>query len=329
MSKRAARPAPAAISSNMIFMQMLAILTLSKGLRESDATLLTAPSSVRSIPIATPTILLEKCMSTPTLLSASSTTSAYAPRFADPHGHHHGRHSSSFTELCELLRIADQLEHDGEETRFGHLQVHTGQRVHLIGQVCDRLYAVQAGFLKTAAIDEQGKEQIMSFPMRGDLIGVDGLASSRHTLEAVALSDCELIVVPLSTLSALGRAHAGLHIAVCSVMARGLARNQLVIGMRAGLNAHARMARFLLYLAERHAASGYSANSFTLRMQRADIANYLSMAMETVSRTLSTLAARGLIGINRRTVWIKAPAALRTLKHLPRAQPEKKRARRG
>lgn len=235
-------------------------------------------------------------------------------------GASNGKPGSSFAELCQLLRISEYIADQSDDYRFSHLHVRTGQRVHLIGQSCDRMFVVKSGFLKTTLLDASGKEQVASFPIKGDLIGVDGLASMRYTLEAVAISDCELVVLPLTALTALGRRHDDLEAAVCGVMSRGLVRDQMLIGVRAGLNTHARMARFLLHLAERNAASGFSGSSFNLRMQRADIANYLGMAMETVSRTLTALEARGLISVDRRTICIKAPAILRTLKRLPRTQ---------
>jgi CRP/FNR family transcriptional regulator len=227
--------------------------------------------------------------------------------------------SSSFAAVCALLHISDAISDLNDEQRFTHLTVRSGQRVHLAGQACDRLFAVLSGCLKTVMFDELGKERVVSFPLPGDLIGADGIANARYMVEAVALTPSELVDLPLATLAEVGRRHHELEGAICGVMSRGLVREQVLIGARAGLHTHARMARFLLHLS-RHAASGNGDNHFELFMQRADMANYLGMAEETVSRTLSALEAKGLISIERRTICIKAPAALRTLQRLPRSR---------
>jgi CRP/FNR family transcriptional regulator, anaerobic regulatory protein len=224
---------------------------------------------------------------------------------------------SSFPQICELLQINHLMDAKHETARFEHVRVRSGQCIHLAGQACDRLYVVRSGYLKTSMPPVHGHEQIMDFLMRGDLIGAEGMASGRHTLEALALQQSELAVLPLDTLRVLGRTHGGLIAALCGVMARGLARDPLLIGARAGLGTHARIARFLLYLAQREADCGYSSGNVAMRLQRTDIANYLGMAVETVSRTMGALEERGLIAIGRDNVWIKQPDALRTLRRLP------------
>lgn len=238
---------------------------------------------------------------------------AFTPPLPRQHGVTHAASSSSFANVCELLRICDLPDCEQEPHRFRHALLHSGQSLHLIGQQCDQLFVVKTGFLKTTQMGEPGKQQVFSFPMRGDMLGIDGIASGRHTLEAVALSDCELVLIPLDDLTLLGRRHPGLQLAMCSVMGRNLARAPVLIGARAGLGTRARVARFLTYQAERHAACGFSGNTFTLRMQREDIANYLCMATETVIRTLGMLEGEGLIAVNRRLIRIHDAAALRNL----------------
>lgn len=225
--------------------------------------------------------------------------------------------SATFSELCRLLEIDGQIINLDDEHEFKRVRVRSGQRVHLAGQACDRIFVVNSGFLKSCA-HSHDKEQVMGFPMRGDLLGVDGLVDRHYHLEVVALTNATLIEIPLDTLSRLGRIHGEFPAAMCGVMSRGLAREQTVICMRSGLSTQARMAHFLLDMAARYAAAGYMANSFQLVMQRSEIGNYLGMAMETVSRMLSELQGREMISINRRTVVIHAPEALRALRSSPR-----------
>ena len=101
------------------------------------------------------------------------------------------------------------------------------------------------------------------------------------------------------------------------VMSRELVREQAMIGMLGALSAEARVARFLVSLADRFAQMGYSSKLFNLRMTRHEIGSYLGLTLETVSRTLSAFNEIGLISVDQRTIGIKDPEALKTLRRLP------------
>jgi CRP/FNR family transcriptional regulator len=241
-----------------------------------------------------------------------------------------GRLWSNLKEVCELLHIPAATGMQAEELLFQHVQFKTGQRVHTIGQAFDTLYIVNSGFLKTVLIDEFGNEQVLSFPMKGDMLGVDGIHTRHYASEAVALSDCDLILLPFKKLAALSRAHPELENLMYGVMSRELVREQAMIGMLGALSAEARVARFLISLAERFGAMGYSSRLFNLRMTRHEIGSYLGLTLETVSRTLSAFNEIGMITVDQRTIGIKDPEALKNLRRLPpsrtRARPASKKA---
>ena len=235
-----------------------------------------------------------------------------------------GRLWSNLKEVCDLLHISSACTIAADELLFQHVQFKTGQRVHTIGQPFDTLYIVNSGFLKTVLIDEFGNEQVLSFPMKGDMLGVDGIHSRHYSSEAVALSDCDLILLPFKKLTALGRVHLELENVMYGVMSRELVREQAMIGMLGALSAEARVARFLVSLADRFAQMGYSSKLFNLRMTRHEIGSYLGLTLETVSRTLSAFNEIGLISVDQRTIGIKDPDALKTLRRLP---PSRSRAK--
>jgi CRP/FNR family transcriptional regulator len=101
------------------------------------------------------------------------------------------------------------------------------------------------------------------------------------------------------------------------VMSRELVREQTMIGMLGALSAEARVARFLVSLADRFAAMGYSSKLFNLRMTRHEIGSYLGLTLETVSRTLSAFNEIGMITVDQRTIGIKDAESLKTLRRLP------------
>ena len=228
-----------------------------------------------------------------------------------------GKLWSNLKELCDVLRIPAVSSVADEELLFQHVQFKTGQRIHTIGQPFDTLYIVHSGFLKTVLIDEFGNEQVLSFPMKGDLFGVDGIHTRRYASEAVALSNCDLILLPFKKFTALGRTHIELEHAMYSVMSRELVREQAMVSMLGALSAEARVARFLVSLSDRFAEMGYSSKLFNLRMTRHEIGSYLGLTLETVSRTLSAFNEIGLITVDQRSIGIKDPEALKTLRRLP------------
>jgi CRP/FNR family transcriptional regulator len=237
----------------------------------------------------------------------------------------HGKLWSNLKDVCDLLRIPASSSLADEEFQFQHVQFRAGQRIHTIGQPFEMLYIVYSGFLKTVLIDESGSEQVLSFPMKGDLFGIDGIHAKQYTTETVALSNCDIILVPFKTLAGLGRIHCDLETAIYGVMSRELVREQGMVSSLGSLSAEARVARFLVFLSERFTEMGYSGKQFNLRMTRQEIGNYLGLTLETVSRTLSAFNAIGLISVDQRAIAVNDFNALRTLRRLPpsRARAEK------
>jgi CRP/FNR family transcriptional regulator, anaerobic regulatory protein len=257
--------------------------------------------------------------------SASAAWGANAGAAAAPTGwQRQGKLWSTLKEVCDMLRIASPSTTSDDDFQFQHMQFKAGQRVHTIGEQFDMLYIVYSGFLKTVVIDEFGNEQVLGFPMKGDLFGVDGIHSKQYSSEAVALSNCDIVLVPFKALSALGRKHAELEWAIYGVMSRELVREQSMVSQLASLSAEARVSRFLVYLSERFTEMGYSGKQFNLRMTRQEIGNYLGLTLETVSRTFSALNAAGLISVDQRAIVINDAPTLKTLRRLP---PSSARAR--
>lgn len=248
---------------------------------------------------------------------SDSSSSALPSSPLDAGWQRQGKLWSNLKELCEVLRIPAVPSVTDEELLFQHVQFKTGQRIHTIGQPFDTLYIVHSGFLKTVLIDEFGNEQVLSFPMKGDLFGVDGIHTRRYASEAVALSNCDLILLPFKKFTALGRSHVELEHAMYSVMSRELVREQAMVSMLGALSAEARVARFLVSLADRFGEMGYSNKLFNLRMTRHEIGSYLGLTLETVSRTLSAFNEIGLITVDQRSIGIRDADALKTLRRLP------------
>lgn len=236
-----------------------------------------------------------------------------------------GKLWSRFAEVCDLLGIALNSPLPEADLVFQRVQFKAGQRIHTIGQAFNMLYIVNSGFLKTILIDDIGEERVINFPMKGDLLGLDGIHSRKYESEAIALSSCDIILVPFKALTALGRKYPELEAALYGVMSRELMREQRMVSMLGSLNSESRIARFLLAQSERFFNMGYSGKEFNLRMTRHEIGSYLGLTLETVSRTLSAFNELELISIDQRTVTIKDRAGLKTMRRLPPRRPALKK----
>jgi CRP/FNR family transcriptional regulator len=153
--------------------------------------------------------------------------------------------------------------------------------------------------------------------MKGDVVGFDGIESKQFKNTLVALSDIELIVVPMDFFHAsTGLAH-GFRKRILELMSNALIAGQKVEYMMGALPAEARVAKFLLSTSQRFRAMGFSDKSFHLRMTREDIGSYLGLTLETVSRTLSGFSRCGFIRVDQKFIEIVDVEGLKLLRRLP------------
>jgi CRP/FNR family transcriptional regulator len=227
----------------------------------------------------------------------------------------------SVRDICDLLRLDDP---EGSPPmaepylQFHHRRIEKGGSIYRQGQSFESLYIVRFGFLKTVMRDVEGTERVLSFPMKGNMLGFDGVWRDRYGCEAVALTDCQLIVIPFKQLLATSNRCRELERMVYIAISREFSEEHTAINMSNQLKAEARVARFLEELARRYAALGYSSKVITLPMTRRDIGCYLGLSLETVSRSFSILASTGLIEVHRKDVTFLEAGAVRQLHSSPR-----------
>lgn len=212
----------------------------------------------------------------------------------------------SIHDIGELLRLScgqgPQLV--GSIPQLLHRRFKKGGAVYRQGQLFDSLYIVRFGFLKTVVRDIEGVERVLSFPMKSNLLGFDGIWEDRYSSEATALTDCQLIAIPFKQLLSAKHSCRELEALVYRAISREFSEGHAGVSMSSPLKAEARVARFLEELANRYAALGYSSKEIVLPMTRRDIGSYLGLSLETVSRSFSILASMGVIEVHRKMVTI-------------------------
>ena len=169
----------------------------------------------------------------------------------------------------------------------------------------DYLYKVVSGSVRTYKILSDGRRQVSGFYLPGDIFGLE--FADEHTLSAEAITDCKVLVVKRSALNALAGRDASVAQQLFALTGHELRRVQDRILLLIKC-AWERVASFLLEMAERA-----SSNIIELPMSRHDIADYLGLSLETVSRTLTSLETAAAIEVStsRRIVVLRNRVALR------------------
>lgn len=225
---------------------------------------------------------------------------------------------SGIKELSETLRIPYHVDMQvaPAECRFQHVQYKPGQYIHRNDQNFESLYVVNSGFLKTVHLDDLLNDQILSFPMKGDVLGIDGIHTKRYASDAIALTTCDIIVLPYKKLQSVFKEYINFDNLLFTILSRDLARKQSHLCLIGSASSEARVAQFLVRLGQRYGELGYSSNVYELRMARHEIGSYLGLTLETVSRTLTMFHDLGLITVARRSITINSQQALSTLRKL-------------
>jgi len=178
------------------------------------------------------------------------------------------------------------------------------------GENFTTLHVVRVGTFKTVALAEDGREQITGYHMGGDILGFDGISEARHACAAIALEDSEVASLSFGKLDEMARRDPILRGKLYRAISRDASRHQEMMMLLGGMRADERVAVFLLTLSRRFRCRGYSGIEFTLRMTREEIASYLGLKLETVSRTFSHLHEQGMIQVQGRAVKVLDRTAL-------------------
>lgn len=174
-----------------------------------------------------------------------------------------------------------------------------GDHIFREGDTFNVIAAVRAGTVKTYVTDSEGREQVLGFFLPGEVIGLSAISHARYPCNAVALESVQLCRFSFPNIAALATRMPGLQQRLFTLLSEDINKAALLSG---NFTADERMAAFLISLSRRYAARGFSANRFTVAMTRTDIANYLRLASETVSRVFRRFQDDGLLRVERRDI---------------------------
>lgn len=192
--------------------------------------------------------------------------------------------------VCTALS-ADQTE--ALDAMAGDVRLQAGQMLAREGDVRRYVFTVTSGALRRIRVLPDGRRLVAGFLMPGDFIGFSGASHYRHSIEAI--SDSVLCSIAQTDMRELCERHPGLEHELLerACVELDATRNNLMALAR--MTPLERLAGFLLDMAARRQRQGIGGNQLVLPMTRADIADYLGLTVETVSRSFTKLRQDGMI----------------------------------
>lgn len=203
--------------------------------------------------------------------------------------------------LCLPAKIDNKALKKIAELKFNSRVLKPGEYLCRQGELSKNLYALRSGLLKSFTTKADGQEYIMGFHGPPELFGFEGIDTSQKTLSIIALDHSNVCEVPLEKLASITALVPGLETQILHLVSKRIRRDNLNL-LRT--SAEQRVASFLLQLSEQNSLLGYPFYLCRLKMTHQDIANYLRIAPETISRTFRTLQKKGLIKAIRKKIFL-------------------------
>ncbi|MFL4471116.1 helix-turn-helix domain-containing protein [Tateyamaria armeniaca] len=199
----------------------------------------------------------------------------------------------------------------GASCKIAETRLKPGQFLFFEGDEVEWLYQVTSGVVRLTRMLADGRRQVIAFGYPGDIIGfpADGL----HHTDCETLTDTRLQPFRLAHLEN-GEGDPALHAALLQAALREISAMQDHFMMLGRKSATEKLASFLCVLTERVGEDLGAFRQVTLPMSRSDIADFLGLTTETVSRTFTQLRKAAIIAIdNTHTIIVQKPAALLSL----------------
>lgn len=168
------------------------------------------------------------------------------------------------------------------------MQFAADEEIYAQEEEADLFYQVVRGAVRTIRLLSDGRRQVGDFYYAGDLFGFEG--GPLHRLSAEAIGSCEILVVRRSAARQFGMADGSFERQLWAATSKELSRTQEHLLLLGRKTAAEKVAAFLLGLADR-----FPGEMTELPMGRQDMADYLGLTIETVSRMLTQMQGDGIV----------------------------------
>ncbi len=214
-------------------------------------------------------------------------------------------HQCSLSKLCLPIAVGDADMDRLEDIIQQGRSFSRGETIFRQSEPARSCFAVRSGAVKTTILNANGEEQVSGFFLPGEMIGLDSISGGAYACTAYALERTSVCELPIERLEDLARKLPSLQHHFFSLMSSEIQSSQQHAMLLSKNTAEERIAALLLSLSTRFERRRLSSTRFNLPMARNDIANFLGLAVETVSRVMTRFQTQGLIQAKGREIELR------------------------
>jgi len=213
-------------------------------------------------------------------------------------------------EQCTLLSLCSPVAMGGNKVDIvGSIMryrqyVKRGDFLYRKGDKFSSIIAIVKGSAKLSVTYHKNYEQILGFRLIGETVGLSGMRDKVHLTDAQVLEETRICEIPFEALEQFANSVPQIQLEITKLLSDELVHIQeqaISLGKKL---AEEQLASFLLDISKRYQEHGYSPENYVLGMTRNDIANYLGLTKETVSRLLNRFQKDGILLIKTKRIQI-------------------------
>jgi len=185
---------------------------------------------------------------------------------------------------------------------YRSISLRDGQYLFRKGDPLSHIYTIKFGSVKSELILRDGVGQVTHFSLPGEPLGLDGVANGHHQVDAIGLAESEICSISYHSFKKIVEKFPELLNVMENALGTLLNSSNVHIFNLVNLNALEKLADFLIDYSNRLGSVGFDRDNFVLPMNRVDLANYLGIKNETLSRSVTQLEKINAISTQNRCI---------------------------
>ncbi len=182
-----------------------------------------------------------------------------------------------------------------------HIMIEKNQVVYEAGATFQNLYTVHSGMFKSVFLTQQGDERIVDVFIPGQVMGFDGIHEGKYKTTVKAVSSGSYCVIPFYPLQELSMKHRDIQTRLMKMMSEKIIQFEIT---NSEYNAQQKLVSFIQNVSDLYLSRGFSANQFPFQVSQRDLANYLGLAEETLSRIFTKLKKNDILSLADQQITI-------------------------
>lgn len=209
---------------------------------------------------------------------------------------------------CGLVEVCDR-----SRLAVTRGEISVGRPLYHAGQPVDALFALLSGSVKEFVPRADGTSAVVRLALAGDIVSLASLSGLPSRTTAVAVAPTRYCRVPIQALNLATHDVPAIGGTLLRLLAAKVHAAHEVMASVLDRDAIARVAGFVLDLSARLERAGLDGRRFQVGFSRSDIASYLGMTIETVSRAFSELRRRRILEVRAKDLSLLHMGELRAL----------------